>query len=172
MIPVSSSATLLNDEAMMRGTVEVQSAANFVAKRLLNDFDGDAEALKHALLKVLTRRHDGHWHPDSPERGSAFRCVSVQDGHLDPVLRDAAKMAGVQDSLVSKALPQNFTLWIDPGDVSVRIGEARIWSVDQINNIHANDSDSAGSESDDGLLGGRNLSGLNPTSKVWMPPPT
>jgi len=154
---------------------EVRSATQFFSKNLLhNDFnDHHAEAFKNALLKCLTQRFFGHWHPESPEKGSAFRCVSVQNGHLDPVLRDAARIAGVEDSIIVKALPPNFSLWIDPGEVSVRIGDkSRIWSVDQMINVSSSDSDSGGSESDDGAFPGtrkQNNRALNPTSKVWMP---
>jgi protein Tob/BTG len=42
---------------------------------------------------------------------------------MDTVIEKAASMSGVTFADLYKSLPQEFTLWIDPSDVSYRIGE-------------------------------------------------
>lgn len=155
--------------------MEVETAAGFVAHNLLSAFRGDPETLSSALAKTLSKRYDGHWHPDQPERGSAFRCVSVQNGRLDPVLRDAAVMAGIKDiETMSRALPNDFSIWVDPGEVAVRIGDAgRIFTLDPSSTAQWSDSNSDSSE-DDGIpqFGSSKVNKqLNPASKVFTMKP-
>jgi protein Tob/BTG len=48
---------------------------------------------------------------------------SYNDLTMDTVIEKAAAMSGVSFADLLKCLPQEFTLWIDPSDVSYRIGE-------------------------------------------------
>ena len=74
------------------------------------------------LTEVLLRLYHGHWYPGHPSRASGYRCISC-DSSLDPSLRNAARMAGIDESVLTESLPGVFSIWIDPMDVSYRIGE-------------------------------------------------
>lgn len=55
-------------------------------------------------------------------QGSAFRCFKTGDTP-DPVLEIAAVQSGVQSSDILENLPHELSVWIDPGEVSYRVGE-------------------------------------------------
>lgn len=106
--------------------IEVQQAIKF-----LRDFLGRNEVINHEridrfcnrLEKLLAEKYKDHWHPQRPHKGSAFRCLRLSDRHMDPVLATAAKESGVSRYELSRTLPTELTVWIDPFDVSYRIGE-------------------------------------------------
>ncbi len=59
-------------------------------------------------------------------QGNAFRCIRLVNG-MDPVLEAVSADCKIR---LAGLLPANLTLWIDPSDVSVRIGDAgSVWSV-------------------------------------------
>lgn len=58
----------------------------------------------------------------SPFQGSAFRCFKTGDTP-DPVLEIAAVQSGVLSSDILENLPHELSVWIDPGEVSYRVGE-------------------------------------------------
>jgi len=72
------------------------------------------------LSELLSDRFREHWDVSNPTKGSGYRCIRI-NSKMDPIINDAAKATGLQD--ISKYLPVEFTMWIDPGDVSYRIGE-------------------------------------------------
>ena len=75
---------------------------------------------KKRLEELLLTRFENHWDTANPNKGSAYRCIRI-NGRLDPVIRDAAKVTGLSD--ISSYLPAEFTMWIDPREVSYRFGE-------------------------------------------------
>ena len=75
---------------------------------------------KKRLEELLLTRFKNHWDTANPSKGSAYRCIRI-NGRLDPVIRDAAKVTGLSD--ISTYLPAEFTMWIDPKEVSYRFGE-------------------------------------------------
>lgn len=75
---------------------------------------------KKRLEELLLTRFENHWDTANPSKGSAYRCIRI-NGRLDPVIRDAAKVTGLTD--ISTYLPAEFTMWIDPREVSYRFGE-------------------------------------------------
>lgn len=72
------------------------------------------------LEELMVERFRDHWDTENPQRGSAYRCIRI-NGRLDPVIREAAKVTGL--SSIRQYLPTEFTMWIDPHDVSYRFGE-------------------------------------------------
>jgi protein Tob/BTG len=72
------------------------------------------------LEELLARRYKDHWHPGNPRKGSAYRCIRI-NGKMDPVVSEAAKVTGLSN--IAYYLPKEFTLWIDPSEVSYRFGE-------------------------------------------------
>lgn len=82
------------------------------------------------LESLLSQRYSHHWHPSDPERGSAYRALIRGGGSLDSSIVVAANRAGFNSSEIDKFLGgsegrvwlgQRWTLWVDPGCVSLRI---------------------------------------------------
>lgn len=55
-------------------------------------------------------------------QGSAFRCLKTGEP-MDPVLEIAARESGVPIGDILENLPAELSVWVDPGEVSYRIGE-------------------------------------------------
>lgn len=103
--------------------LEIQVSVNFLMNYLYNklprrrvDLFGDE------LAKKLTQKFDGHWYPEKPQKGSAYRCILIAE-QLDPVLVEAAKESGLKVEDVKANLPEKLSLWVDPHEVSYRIGK-------------------------------------------------
>lgn len=81
----------------------------------------DLFALKLALM--LEERYENHWYETMPMKGQAFRCLRVKrsENYVDPVLEKL--LFDLKLNLNQLGLPNDFTLWIDPGEVSVRFGD-------------------------------------------------
>ncbi|KAK4705539.1 protein Tob/BTG, partial [Phenoliferia sp. Uapishka_3] len=83
-----------------------------------------------ALHSHLASRYANHWHPSDPERGSAFRTLIRNGDRIDDSVVRATTDARVsRDVLESSlggrlgkvALGERWTLWVDPGCVSLRV---------------------------------------------------
>uniref|UniRef100_T1INI9 Anti-proliferative protein domain-containing protein n=1 Tax=Strigamia maritima TaxID=126957 RepID=T1INI9_STRMM len=103
--------------------IEVQVALNFVISYLYNKLPRRRVNLfGEELERALKYKFEGHWYPEKPFKGSAFRCLRVGEP-IDPVIEQAAKDSGVEVSDIKENLPEELSVWIDPGEVSYRIGE-------------------------------------------------
>ncbi|RDD41248.1 Protein Tob2 [Trichoplax sp. H2] len=76
------------------------------------------------LELAVTAKFDGHWYPQQPSKGSAYRCIVI-NGKLHPLLEQAAKKVGVSSQIIAKHFPNKLYLWIDPNEVSYRINDQR-----------------------------------------------
>lgn len=104
--------------------VEISVALNFVISYLYNKLPRRrVDLLAAELEKGLAKKFEGHWYPDKPFKGSAFRCVKVNGDKVDPVISKAAVEVGLNLQEIKEYLPTDLTLWIDPNEVSYRIGE-------------------------------------------------
>ena len=102
--------------------VGVEFLRQFLAKYgQLTQTQIDTFAAKLALL--LEKRYVNHWYETQPMKGQAFRCLRLKrsEDYMDPVLEHILGETGL--SLNQLGLPNDFTLWIDPGEVSVRFGD-------------------------------------------------
>lgn len=101
---------------------EVQCACEFLSRMLesRNLPVQFVKLFKKRLQELLLTRFENHWDTANPSKGSAYRCIRI-NGRLDPVIREAAKVTGLTD--ISTYLPAEFTMWIDPREVSYRFGE-------------------------------------------------
>ena len=106
---------------------EVSAAVLFIAfilkrsKKLSND---TLEKFVDQLCKDLQARYQHHWFTEFPERGSAYRCIrNTTRGGLDPRICKAGLACGISKSVLTDAMPCEFLLWVDPQDVSYRVGE-------------------------------------------------
>lgn len=103
--------------------LEVQVALNFVISYLYNKLPRRrVNIFGEELEKALKDKFRGHWYPDKPVKGSAYRCLKTGDP-LDAVFERAAKESGVPIQDILENLPQDLAVWVDPGEVSYRIGE-------------------------------------------------
>lgn len=103
--------------------IEVQVALNFVISYLYNKLPRRrVNIFGEELEKALKEKFQGHWYPDKPYKGSAFRCLKTGDP-IDKVLERAARESGVPIQDILENLPQELAVWVDPGEVSYRIGE-------------------------------------------------
>lgn len=111
------------DVGWVKMHIEVQVALNFVISYLYNKLPRRrVNIFGEELEKALKEKFQGHWYPEKPFRGSAFRCLKTGDP-VDQVLERAARESGVPIQDVLENLPGELAVWVDPGEVSYRIGE-------------------------------------------------
>ena len=103
--------------------LEIQVALNFVISYMYNKLPRRrVNIFGEELEKALKAKFEGHWYPSKPMKGSAFRCIKTGDP-IDPVLEKAAREAGMEIREIKENLPEDLAVWVDPGEVSYRIGE-------------------------------------------------
>ena len=102
---------------------EIQVALRFVISFLYNKLPRRRVNLFGEELEAALRdKFQGHWYPDKPFKGSAYRCLKITDP-ADPVLNRAARESGNPVADIIENLPADLAVWIDPGEVSYRMGE-------------------------------------------------
>lgn len=102
---------------------EIESATAFISNFLKGLSGEQVLKFKASLGEVLTSHYTDHWFPEKPYRGSAYRCMRVNQKRMDPLLLSAGNQAGLTESLLLQHLPSEFTIWVDPDEVSYRFGE-------------------------------------------------
>ncbi|XP_077979810.1 protein Tob1-like [Glandiceps talaboti] len=104
--------------------VEIQVALNFVISYLYNKLPRRrVDIFADELEKGLIKRFEGHWYPKKPFKGSGYRCLRISGQKLDPVFQVAATRSGLNLDEIRNNLPDELSVWIDPSEVSYRIGE-------------------------------------------------
>ena len=106
--------------------LEIESAVNFVIHlvRLSSRKKVSEQKLKKfsvCLQNILQRRYEFHWFPERPFKGSGFRAIRIFHC-MDPVLKQAGEQCGISPKFLTASLPLELTIWIDPQEVSYRIG--------------------------------------------------
>lgn len=79
------------------------------------------ENFSNRLSEELRIKFKGHWYPETPDKGSGYRCIRVNSITPDWLVQRVAIDCGI--STIRENLPAELTVWIDPGEVSYRIGE-------------------------------------------------
>jgi len=119
---------------------EITIAIEFLSK-YLEGIDAARIALfKQATSLALISKFQDHWFEAEPCRGSAYRCLRSMPGKMDPLLLSVERTCQIA---LKKRLPEDFSLWIDPGDVSCRLGEwGSVWSLSQAKATRESDATS------------------------------
>ena len=104
--------------------VEVSIGLNFIISYMYNKLPRRrVDCFAEELEKEIKKKFDGHWYPDKPFKGSAFRSIKASGEKVDPVMELAAVSSAVDMAEIQDYLPKDLTIWIDPSEVSYRIGE-------------------------------------------------
>jgi len=130
---------------------EIDSAVQFIcgllrARSLSLDL---VEAFKTVLCEVMYGRYEGHWFPDKPFKGSAYRCMRINDRNIDPLILNAGDRVGLTIPDLLQVLPNQLTIWVDPKEVAYRIGEdgsiGVLYDASEPSDVTSEASDDAGS---------------------------
>ncbi|XP_039618450.1 protein BTG4 [Polypterus senegalus] len=82
----------------------------------------DLERFAIQLTALLFEKYKGHWYPESPNRGQAYRCIRMNKQQIrDPLLERACLESRVDYEALG--LPREITVWVDPREVCCRYGE-------------------------------------------------
>lgn len=108
---------------------EVRTAIKFLSEVLLRNSKVNEEQVqkfKDTLEQLMIAKFQNHWHPNKPLKGNAFRCLNIDHTAIDPVLLTATKASGILPTVLLEIFPGGLALWVDPGEVSCRIGKGSI----------------------------------------------
>lgn len=104
---------------------EITAAVGFICKLLQTKATVEERQLQtfcQSLQDLLAEHYKHHWFPDKPCKGSGYRCIRINH-KMDPIIWKAANRIGLSNEQVYELLPSELTLWVDPYEVSYRIGE-------------------------------------------------
>lgn len=138
---------------------EVQSAIDFLTNILKTHraslgVEGEVlDSFYSRLETVLCSHYEAHWFPEKPFKGSAYRCIRIVNQKMDPLLAKAGAQVGLSEKSLLRILPAELTLWVDPDEVSYRIGEDGSIGMLYDNQSNNSSSGSDGSYSDSDTSG-------------------
>jgi len=105
---------------------EVRTASTFLMDllRLRNILSKhELEIFRASMEELMKSHYQQHWFPEKPCKGSGYRCIRINH-KMDPLVAKAGQLCGISDTSLLKTLfPNELTLWVDPKEVSYRIGE-------------------------------------------------
>ncbi|KAG5830799.1 hypothetical protein ANANG_G00314420 [Anguilla anguilla] len=104
---------------------EIVAAVGFLSRFLRikgNVNDRQVQIFSQSLQEILTEQYRHHWFPDRPCKGSGYRCIRINH-KMDPLVGQAGQHVGLSTQRLYGLLPSELTLWVDPFEVSYRIGE-------------------------------------------------
>ncbi|XP_006628493.1 protein BTG2 [Lepisosteus oculatus] len=104
---------------------ELSAAAEFVTSLLRTRgflHEPRLQVFSACLQEALAEHYKQHWFPDRPQKGSGYRCIRINH-EMDPIISKAAGRIGLSSQQLYQLLPRELTLWVDPYEVSYRIGE-------------------------------------------------
>jgi len=130
---------------------EISKAAAFLSSMIRNKnlTTEKLSQFRDALEARFASSFTDHWFPERPLRGNAYRCVRIVNNRMDKLVAAAGADMGLSEEYLRSAFPQELSVWIDPYEVSYRIGEDG--SVGMIYSVQddVNESDSGKGSSDE-----------------------
>ena len=128
----------------MNSAVEFLSGL-LVKSRVRDNLDtSKMDLFSQTLHMVMCTHYQNHWFPEKPFKGSAYRCIRIVNQKMDPLVKEAGAQCGISSTDLQRVLPSELTMWVDPEEVSYRIGEEGSIGV----LFDASESDNDGSSSD------------------------
>lgn len=110
------------DSVTMR--IEISHALRFITYHLYSKLPRrKVNMLAEELSKQLRLKYKDHWHVDRPSKGSGYRSLKFSLPKIDIILQSAAREVGLDEREIIGYMPADLIIWIDPGEVSYRIGE-------------------------------------------------
>uniref|UniRef100_A0AAV2IVC5 Protein BTG1 n=1 Tax=Knipowitschia caucasica TaxID=637954 RepID=A0AAV2IVC5_KNICA len=104
---------------------EINAAVGFLSRFLRvkgHVNDRQVQTFNQSLQDILSEQYKHHWFPDRPCKGSGYRCIRINH-KMDPLVGQAGQRIGLTIQQLYLLLPSELTLWVDPFEVSYRIGE-------------------------------------------------
>ncbi|XP_053310386.1 protein BTG2-like [Spea bombifrons] len=102
---------------------EIEAAVSFLSGLLkIRLSEHLVQVFAAALRSTLIDHYQHHWFPDKPAKGSGYRCIRINH-KMDPVISKVASRINITGQQLLGLLPKELTLWVDPYEVSYRIGE-------------------------------------------------
>jgi len=101
--------------------VEIQVAVHWWIEKLdkLGLTEEQVAMFKDHLIKVLLKKFAGHWYPQNPSLGNAFRSLLCDSRSVDKTLVEAARKSYIGN--IQKRLGEEcLIMWVDPGQVEVK----------------------------------------------------
>jgi len=91
-----------------------------------------ADLFCEALIHQLEKHIRGHWYPEEPLRGQAYRAISLDTmNEVDASLVRSARRAGVQLERCFPDTIEHIIMWIDPGEVVIKIYDDKRHAVEE-----------------------------------------
>jgi protein Tob/BTG len=80
------------------------------------------EEFRTKLQQNLLERYQGHWYPDKPIKGQAYRSLEFnkENDYSDVIVSQICNDSGFAPNLLG--IRHDLTLWIDPYEVTIRLG--------------------------------------------------
>uniref|UniRef100_A0A8C0C3G5 BTG anti-proliferation factor 2 n=1 Tax=Buteo japonicus TaxID=224669 RepID=A0A8C0C3G5_9AVES len=123
-VAVSATCQCLGGDEPLLPLPEVVCSLVDVAHELTRWRGGEQQlqVFSGALREALAEHYKHHWFPEKPFKGSGYRCIRINH-KMDPIISKAASQIGLSLPQLYQLLPSELTLWVDPYEVSYRIGE-------------------------------------------------
>lgn len=147
---------------------EVQSAVDFLTNLLRKGSVTTERVSKfnERLENVLVSHYADHWFPEKPFKGSGYRCIRIVNRKMDPLIARAGAEVGLTQVDLLNFLPSELTMWIDPLEVSYRIGEDG--SIGVLYEIERNPQPASSSEFDSDSTSSGSLSSSPSQSQEYL----
>ncbi|XP_053562703.1 protein BTG2 [Bombina bombina] len=102
---------------------EILAAVNFLSGLLRTRLgEQQLHRFEGAMCDTLAEHYQHHWFPEKPAKGSGYRCIRINH-KIDPIISKVAIRINMSSQQLFSHLPKELTLWVDPYEVSYRIGE-------------------------------------------------
>jgi len=102
--------------------IEIKTACQFLTNYISSQVTESQSKLFGLILSTLLRaKYASHWDLNNPNKGNAYRAITIFNERLDSTILSAAQAASIPN--IGKYLPSDLCLWIDPHNVSYKIGD-------------------------------------------------
>jgi len=102
--------------------IEIKTACQFLTNYISSHVSESQSKLFGLILSTLLHaKYASHWDTKNPNKGNAYRAVTIFNERLDSTIMSAAHAASIPN--IGKYLPNELCLWIDPYNVSYKIGD-------------------------------------------------